>query len=262
MILVDYRNGPEIAKKTGATDLLTPLLKAGLPAEETTLDFGDLCFRGRGEGGAPLLIGIEFKKLPEFVQSLVNDRLLAQFFGTVDRPGGMLEAYDRHYLLIEGDWDVDDSGRVVTPRFIKGHRGPRTLPLQGAPSAAVMEQRILTLETRGGIRVRWARNPKESLRYVSNLFRFWTDRDLDQHRSHLAVYAPDLDRELRIPIALKRQIASQMPGIGYTKSRAVDAHFRSLWELFNASESEWMKIDGIGKTLAAKLVKASRDTSR
>jgi ERCC4-type nuclease len=258
VIIVDYRNGPEYAKKSGATDLLTPLLKAGLPAEEDTLEFGDLCFKGRGEGGAPLLIGLEFKKLPEFVQSLNNDRLLAQFFGTAERPGGMLEAYDRHYLLLEGEWDVDDAGRVVTPRFIKGHRGPRTLPLQGAPPAAVLEQRILTLETRGGIRVRWARNSKETFRYVSNLFRFWTDRDLDQHRSHLAIYAPDLDRGLQVPISLKRQIASQLPGIGYTKSRAVDAYFSSIWSMVNASEKEWMQVEGIGKTLAKRLVAACR----
>lgn len=241
MILVDPR--------AGSRELVAPLMKAGLPVEEETLDFGDIAFRGRGEGGVPLLVGLEHKKLPDLVQSLNSDRLVGH------QLRGMVETYDRPHLIIEGDWDHDKTGRVVVFGGLKGRR----VPLKGAPLAAVLEQRILTLETRGGLRVRWTRNQKETVRYVSALFRFWNDRDLDQHRSHLAVHSPDLDRALKIPLSLKRMVAAQLPGIGFERSRAVDTYFKSIWSMVNASEKEWMQIEGIGKTLAKRLVAACRE---
>lgn len=241
MILVDRR--------AGSSELLAPLAKAGLPVELETLEFGDIAFRGRGEGGAPLLIGIEHKKIPDLVQSLNTERLAGH------QLRGMVEMYDRPHLIVEGDWDHDAKGKVVVFSGFKGRR----VPLKGAPPAMVLEQRVITLETRGGLRVRWTRNQKETIRYVHALFRFWTDRDLDGHRSHLALHAPDLDRALQIPISLKRQIAATLPGIGYERSRAVDTHFASIWSMVNASEKEWMGVEGIGKTLAKRLVAACRE---
>ena len=246
MILVDPR--------AGSCELVAPLAAAGLPVEEEMLEFGDMVFRGRGELGKPLLIGIEHKKIPDLVQSLMSDRLIYQLIGNPEHPGGMLAAYDRNYLVIEGDWDHDQAGRVVVFGGLKGRR----VPLKGAPLASVLEQRILTLETRGGLRVRWTRNQKETIRYVCALYRFWVDRDLDDHKSHLAVHAPDLDRALRIPLTLKRQVAAQLPGIGFERSRAVDTHFPSIWAMVNASEKEWAQVPGIGKTLAKRLVAACR----
>lgn len=241
MILVDTR--------AGSSELVAPLAKAGLPVEEAVLEYGDIAFLGRGEGGADVMVGIEHKKVPDLVGSLNSDRLVGH------QLGGMLDTYDRPYLLIEGDWDHDDAGHVTLFRGLKGRRSI----VKGAPLAVELEKRVITLETRGGLRVRWTPSQRATVRYLTALYRFWTDRDLDMHRSHLAIHSPDLDRALKIPISLKRQIAAQLPGIGFERSRAVDQHFRSVWEMVNAGEEEWRRVEGIGPALSRKLVAACRD---
>ena len=67
MILVDYRRGSH--------ELKAPLLALGLPVEETTLDYGDLLFEGRGEGGKPVTVAIEYKKFGELMTSMRTGRL-------------------------------------------------------------------------------------------------------------------------------------------------------------------------------------------
>lgn len=244
MIYVDGR--------AGSHDLVAPLRKVGLPVEETTLQFGDLFFVGRGEEGAPLAVAIEHKKLPDLVQSLNTDRLAGH------QLTGLQQHFDRSYLIIEGEWDHDIEGRVIVPR--KGFKS-HMQPLKGAPFAAVLEQRVINLATRGGVTVRWTRSQKETVRFVAALYRYWSDRDLDEHSSHLAIYAPDLDRSLLTPVSLKRRLASQLPGIGYVRSQAVDEHFPSIWAMVNASAEEWTTIEGVGKTTAEKVVAACRGVS-
>ncbi len=234
----------EVDPRAGSKELLAPLAHAGLPVTEVELAFGDLAFVGRGEGGLPLFIGVEHKKLPDLVQSLGNDRLAGH------QLTGMLRMYDRGYLVIEGEWDVDGGGRIVVPTAFRG----RVSPLKGAPPASVLEQRVLTLEHRGGLHVRWTRNQEETIRYVHALYRFWTDRDLDGHRSHLAVHAVDLDRTLLEPVSDERRVYAAFPNVGYKRSGAVESHFPSLWAAANALEPEWVKVPGIGKTLANNLV--------
>lgn len=234
--------------RAGSKELIAPLRAAGLSVEETTLQFGDLAWVGRGENGHPIACGLEHKKLPDLINSMTTERLAGH------QLTGMLRTYDRCYLIIEGEWDVDDSGRVVVPSKFKR----LVTPLKGAPCASVLESRVWTLEHRGGLRVRWTRNQKETIRHVSTLYRCWSDRDLDEHRSHLAIHAPDLDRGLQAPLSLKRRIAAVLPHIGYTLSAAVDKYFPSVWRMVNAPASEWMEIEGIGRKTAADIVNAIR----
>jgi ERCC4-type nuclease len=61
MLLVDSR--------AGSRDLVKPLAKVlGTDnVEETTLDFGDVAFTGRGPNNTPLDIGIEHKQVADIV---------------------------------------------------------------------------------------------------------------------------------------------------------------------------------------------------
>ena len=202
MILVDPR--------AGSKELIGPLLAVGLPVEATHLDFGDIAFLGRGEAGKQVFIGLEHKKLADLVGSLNSDRLAGH------QLRGMVDTYDRHYLIIEGEWDTDETGAVVVPTPFR-----HLQRLKGAPPASVLEARVWTLEHRGGLRTRWTRNQKETIRHVSTLYRQWTDRDLDQHSSHLAIHAPDLDRALKTPLTLKRQGDARVPGIHFPKNKTI-----------------------------------------
>jgi ERCC4-type nuclease len=224
LILVDTR--------AGSQDLIAPLAAAGLPVEETRLDFGDVAFMGRGVGGAATFCGVEHKRLSDLVQSLNTDRLAGH------QLTGMLDTFDRCYLVIEGTWE-SYNGRVMVTR-----KGLRALtPLKGAPPAVELEKRVLTLQHRGGLAVRWTNDQAATVRYLTALYRWWTDHDLDAHKSHLAIHAPDLDSALRRPVSDFQRVVAQIPGIGLKRSAAVDAAFDgSFRRLMLATEAEWAEI--------------------
>lgn len=240
-----------VDRATGSIELAEPLSALGLPVEVMHLEYGDIAFSGRGEKGAPLYIGIELKKIGELVTSLRTKRFQGH------QLLGLTRDFDRRYLLIEGDFHSDTQGRTVV------FRGPgRPKPLPGSSNAVTLEQEILNIQTRGGCWVRHTTTRKDTLRFIQACFRYWTDADLDSHKSHLAIYAPDLDRRLMLPISLKRQVAAQLPGIGYLRSQKVDAHFKSIQDMMNASVEEWLEVEGIGHETASKLVKACKDMDK
>lgn len=230
---------------TGSAELVAPLIALGIPAEKVHLDYGDIAFSGRGEKGAKLWIGIEFKKVEELAQSLVSKRFQGH------QLLGMVKDFDRSYLLVEGDFHSDNQGRAVVFRG----RGQMS-PLRGVSSAVTFEQEMLNIAVRGGVTVVNRTTRKDCLRWILACWRYWSDRDLDRHKSHLAVYAPDLDRGLLTPRSLLRQTAAQFPGIGFMLSGVVEKHFRTIQEMVNAPVSEWVKIEGIGPKTASDIVKA------
>ena len=65
-----------VDSRIGSKDLAAPLTRLGLPAELTTLPFGDIAFEGQGDDRGPLTVGIEFKVLTDLVQSLRSGRLV------------------------------------------------------------------------------------------------------------------------------------------------------------------------------------------
>ncbi len=242
VILVDTR--------AGSIDLIKPLRAAGLPIESTLLEAGDLCFIGRGVKDAPLFIGLEHKTVGDLINSLTSARL----------PGhqlpGMLLAYDLSWLVVEGDWQHDTDGAVTMFARKGGRRRVR-----GAPPAAELEKRLLTLEVKAGLHIRHCPTRRDTIRFISALYRWFTDKSLDQHQSHLALYgAPDMDARLAIPISDFRRIVAMIPGIGYRTSQAVEAAFAgSFRRMMLASEAQWAEIattDDKGKTKRIGATKA------
>lgn len=203
MILVDT--------STGSNELVEPLEKLGLPVKAKKMDFGDLVFYGRGVDGEPLKIGIEYKKLGELCQSLMSKRFQGH------QLLGLTKGFDRRYLLIEGDWHHTDKGVVIQ------YRGKQMRPVPGAPSAVVLEQELLNIATRGGCVVVQRSTRRDCLRWVLATYRYWTDKDLDEHKSHLAMYAPDLDRGLLTPPTdFRKAMTVLLPNIGYAISKTLE----------------------------------------
>lgn len=243
MILVDSR--------IGSADLATPLRAMGLPAELVTLDSGDVAFEGRGIGGKVLSIGIELKKLGDLVSSLRTGRLAEQ----VSRMLGPDPAYDYAWLLVEGRWSADDQGQLVK----LNKRTWKVLP--GGMSAAEFQKQILTFELCGGMHVRHCIARPDTLRFIASLYRWFTDKSMDLHRSHLAVHTP----VTFLPVSDFRAAIQRFPGIGARTSLVVEQVFGgSLRRAVTASVLEWSEIevvDGKGKSrrlgmkVAEKIVK-------
>lgn len=236
MIFVDYRSG--------SAELAEPLQRKGLDVEITTLEFGDVAFEGRGEKGAPVTIGIEFKKLRELIQALRTQRL--QGYQAV----GMRPMFDFSYLFVEGELIYDRRG-TLQRRKSSG----RVVEMEGAMNVSEMFKRIFVLHLRGGMNPLFLSNRKDTIQAITDLYRTWTDQDLDKHKSHIAIYNPPSI----IPISKERHTFCTFPHIGRKASAAVDEHFNGdIGKATNASVDEWAAIQvvddkGRGRRLGLKV---------
>jgi len=221
MILVDRR--------VGSKDLLTPLRALHLEAEIVELEFADVAFSGKGPKGQSVDIGIELKTLNDLVGSLRSGRLAGH------QLPGLRAQYDHAWLVVEGMWRADDRGQVVT--YQGKSRG--WCSLHAHCSASEMEKQLLTLELCGGLHVRYTNARSDTVRFLGNLYRWWTDVALDHHTSHLVVHEPPTF----VPIDAWRQLFTKLPGVGIKASKAVAEHFNNSVRLAaRATVSEWADI--------------------
>jgi len=232
-----------IDDREGSNYLAEPLRRMGLETELVRLEFGDLAFVGRGEGDAHCDIGIEFKRLPDLHSSLRTRRL------TKRQLPGLRQTYDFSWLLIEGEWRVDSVGRVLVPGR---HRRKRVWrPLPGALTASSMEKTLLSLEIRGGLHVRLTRDRDASLRFIHDVYRWFTDKSLDAHASHLAAgSAPPIS-----PISGFRNAVMAWPGVGLKLSRSLEDRFgASLKRAAHGSVADYAAITTIDKSGTSRRV--------
>lgn len=224
MLLIDDR--------VGSKDLHKPLKDAGLPAEIVRLEFADVAFQGKGPGGSALDIGVELKTLSDLVGSLRSGRLAGH------QLPGLTKHYDYTWLIVEGMWRHDEAGQVVNYRG--KYRGWQPVP--GRMSAGELEKQVLTLECCGGLHVRYTNSRRDTVRFLSNLYRWWTDVAVDQHTSHLAVHmAPTI-----VPVSDFRQAVMRWPNIGFKTSKSVERIFGgSIRTAGNASVEQWAAVETI-----------------
>jgi ERCC4-type nuclease len=246
VIFVDYRSG--------SIDLLAPLKAAGLPAVQAggkgsdypELEAADFAFAGRGNEGASLNIGIELKRLDarstDLTQSIRSGRLAGEQLVKMLGPHGM---YDYAWLVVQGTWRHDDKGLVSV------YKGPRLgwVPIPGKMSAAEMEKHLLTLELCAGLKVRYTNTERDTVRFLGQLYRWWTDKDMDAHGSHLAVHQVSSFR----PLSEFEQVVSRFPGIGIKKAGAVQRYFNdSLIQAVTAPVEQWAEVETNGRKLGMK----------
>lgn len=107
----------------------------------------------------------------------------------------------------------------------------------------------------------------DTLRFLVSAYRWWTDRALDQHTSHLA---PQRAGGF-LPVSEFRRTVMVFPGVGLKSSRAVEEAFKgSLRRACQASVEEWAGIatkdkqgrtKRLGNKVAAEIVAFIRGDS-
>lgn len=224
MLLVDDR--------AGSQDLAAPLERLGLPVELTRLNYGDVAFIGKGAGGAEVSIGIEFKQIGELVTSLRTGRL------TGYQMMGMRDAYDYSYLFFEGQWLYDAQGRMQR----RSRTSKALKPMPGNMTISELLKRVFIMHLAGGLNPWPTLTRQDTLSSIRDLYRTWTDKALDQHKSHLAIYqAPSL-----LPVSKFRVTVSTFPGLERAGSLAAEQAFAgNLAEAVNAPVARWAAITTI-----------------
>ena len=225
MIWLDYREGSK--------ELLKPLAKIDLPVEITTLEYGDIAFEGKGPNDTTVSVGVEYKQLGEFVQSLRTERL------TGHQMLGMRDVYDYCWLLVEGEVICDKQGKLLRRVGRKDFR-----QMGGSMGISELYKRELGLHLRGGLTPVRTRTQAESVRWIEALYRTWTDVAWDDHKSHIGIYrAPSI-----VPMSDVQTAIAAWPGVGYKLSRAIDNHFHgSIARACMAGVGEWADIETIDK---------------
>lgn len=226
------------------------LERVGVPVDLTRLDSCDVAFVGRGIEDEPITIGIELKRLKttdgtraDLLSSLRTGRLAGH------QLGGM-QAYDRAWLVTEGLWRGNDSGELEI--FTHG----QWAPVRSGKSHVMVsdvEQQLLSIIIRGGLWYWHCPTQRDTVRFIASLYKWWTAKSLDEHRSHQAIYLPPPDRAVFIEPSTFLKMASCLPGIGYDKALAIEAQFGCFERLFTASIKELKQVDGIGTLLATRI---------
>jgi ERCC4-type nuclease len=239
VILVDPR--------LGSGDLAKYFRFWGTPHAVTHLDFGDVNFTGKGPHG-PCQIAVEIKTAAEMIECMQPGRFRGR------QLPGLVKYFRMAWLCVEGFYSFDRETGLLTCR-----RGDDTVPLDWGGKNYMyrdLDHFIMTIETKAGLRTRRTYSRVETAKFIADLYSWWTVKEWDEHRSHLAFNDEDVDEELFVQPTLKRIWAKGLPGIAWEKSKAVAARFRNAREMANASVEEWEEIDGIGEILSRKIVKA------
>ncbi len=238
MIMVDDR--------IGSKDLVT-LLPPDL-CKRMRLDAGDAAFWGYGpEGPLTLPVGIELKNVADAISCMKSGRLVGEQMPKLS------QVYKRVYLIIEGQFRASPKGTLESFSWYKGQPTWSSIG-SSTISYHMFDSWINTLAEIGRIVVKRSLDRKETAAQVLGLYRWWT-KDYSEHRSLMAFDSSQEPLLLTKP-SVKRKVAACLPGIGWSKSENVASHFQSITDMANAGEAEWLKIDGVGKTLAKKIVAA------
>lgn len=236
-----------VDRRIGSSDLYPLLQRRQVPCQLTTLAFGDAAFAGNGPHAQAVQVAIERKRIRDLVNSLLSNRLAGH------QLPGIIGQYQYSWLVIEGTWRPDDHGYVSIP--IGDRKWKRIEP---AITAAALEGWILTLELRGGLRIRTTQDAEGTAAFLAALHKWWTHKEWAEHQSHLALYQPP-DSAIFVKPTMVRQVAALLPGVGFEKSLGVEARFATVLELACASAQDWVEIPGIGKTLAPRIVQVLQE---
>jgi len=232
-----------IDNRIGSKDLLSLMPKNS--AELTHLEYGDAAFMGRGPGDIPIPVGIERKRLNDMLTSMTTGRLSGH------QIPGLVMCYDVVYLVVEGLWRANpQSGLLEKP----GRKGWSPVRL-GARQFMAKElwSYLNTLQILAGVYVWRTGTARATAQWVTNLYHWWTSKPLDAHKSHMAKHVP-FAKLTRSKQPFVQRAAEQLASVGTVRAKAVADHFGSVLAMALAIESDWTAIDGIGKTLAKRIM--------
>lgn len=224
-ILLDDREDQSLATRLGSF---------GLPVTVAHLDYGDLAIRSSGG----LLIGYERKRLTDLITSMQDRRLSGH------QLRNMFHTYDRVELVVEGLWKPSDSGAIEVPYA----NAWQTLYHYGAGvSYRQVDSYLYSQYECGGVPC-WRTG---SLMETSHLYAsrwHWWQKDYDLHKSHDVLFTNSPSAQRRGAVTLHQGdpnavtlLAAQIPGLD-AKSWDVGKHFKSPYEMCNATEAEWRRV--------------------
>jgi len=185
------------------------LIDLGISVKTTQLVSADYVISGT--------VGVELKKVPDFVASIIDGRLL-------DQARELKQNFTKAVIIIEGEEDLY-SVRNIHPNAVRG-----------MIASLALDFNIPLLSTK---------NPQDT----AALLAVMAKREQDKGR--------DFSYHDRKPRSMKEQlefIVSSLPAIGPVNASKLLEHFGSLKNIVNADRTELMQVEGIGGKMAERLL--------
>jgi ERCC4-type nuclease len=236
MILIDSR--------TGSKELAPYIRRIGVPCELANLEFGDCALEGNGPKG-PIAVGIERKTLHDMLHSVDDSRYSAH-----QRPG-MLKMYDKSFLIVEGNWRPHDPDGTLMESHNGGSWGQCRYRSQRVMYSKL--RRYLFSVQLSGVPVLYTRDLFHTAYDICECFHYFQKR-WESHTSLIEVQKlniPALDGKPK----LVRRWAADLENVGTLLSIEAERQFKTPISLAQSSESDWLRIKGIGVKSARNIVK-------
>lgn len=238
MILVDDRKG--------SAEYAAGLRKQGIESQVIRLDSADMAFVGKGPDDTQVDVGIELKKIPDLGSSLRTGRLCGDQFVK------MQQTYNKIALIVEGKWKITPIGRI-------SYSGPKGEELElGGWTAVELQKRLLTLQFVADVPVIYTHDKRQTLIALTSIYRWWTDKDFEEHRSHVQVkHSSSFFATTQFVKTIET-----LPGVGVAVAKAAEKKFnKSIRRALTATPAEWSElktIDRKGGTKSFGMAKAQK----
>ena len=185
------------------------LMELGINIESQQLEIGDYILSSR--------IGVERKKVDDYLNSLINGRLFSQI-------SKLRESYSRPMLIIEGE-------NLFTKRNITQNA------IYGSLVSIMIDYGIPIFTTKDDIE-------------TANFLSLAAKRE--QKKDKKSVLLRGEKNSMSIT-EQQRFIIEGLPNISSKLAQRLLSHFGSIKAIFNATETDLQEVDGIGKNIANKI---------
>ena len=163
-------------------------------------------------------VGVEFKSVHDFVESIIDGRLLQQV-------KNLKNNFERPLLIIEGMEDIY-SVRNVHANAIRG-----------ALSAVAVDF---------GVPILYTKNTKDT----AQMLKIIAKREQEETGVEFNVHPEKKNLSIK---EQQEYIISSLPGVGSVLSKPLLKHFKSVKNAVNAEQKELEEVEGIGKKKAEKI---------
>ena len=201
-IIVDYREDKNIVKE---------LYKHNVDTEIKSLVYADFIMQIKDVNDNVKDLGIERKTLNDFLNSIIDKRILTQLIA-------LKENFPLQLLILEGEENIY-AIRNFHPNSIRGMLSSIAIDYQ--------------------IPIIYTKNYRDTAAYLALI-----SKRLEKPRKNISLVSK------RKPLTLKEQqeyIVEGLPGIGNNLAKALLSKFKSVKNVINAKEERLQKVDKIGE---------------
>lgn len=192
-----------------ASGIVREIYRLDLEVEMQQLEVGDFILSER--------VGVERKTVTDFLDSLVDGRLLEQ-------AKNLAETFERPILILEG-------GGLYTERGIHPNA------IRGALACITVDYSIPIIPTE---------NEKESAKIIASIVK----REQEEDKGEVPVRS---ERKSLTLTELQRFVVEGLPGVSAVLAKRLLDHFGTVERVMKAGKKELMEVHGIGEGKAEEI---------